>query len=319
MPGRLPLIYTKYMGLNRWRAIRHFIPKPFAVILRQFRIVMATIESKRDEAAELNTVYTEYGAAGFAPPADTIGSDPTSTYSSPKESSTTITHSKTHSTAHSTTHSTTNSATTTSSPGPSSSSDTSDFKFIELHNGRQVFSLEEDHFLAADFESICPSQNCQTDCLNLTRVFTAHPDDLLGSSDGNPADIPVTLFGICSNLANATESANINGDSRVQSFFPDTLSELNTDVQLITSNLTTCLSTTCEMTRDPSECVDYCRPENLIQSPTAFKFSPGIFECTYRICSNTCGLPYANQDVFGIGVGHSHTSPLPLGWVVPSS
>lgn len=240
-------------------------------------------------------VYTPYPTGGLAPPAKTAGSDTTTTTSSPEESNTASTE-----------------RSKTSSSAPSSTSSATDFNFIELHDGIHVFPLREEHFLAAEFESICLSQNCQKDCLNLTRVFTANEDDLQDSSDGNSVDIPVTLFGICSNLANATSSASLSGDSRVQSFFPSTLAEMNTDIELITSNLTTCLSTTCEMTREPSECVDHCRPQNLLRGPTLFTFSPGIFECTHRICSSTCGLPYANQDVFGIGVGDPHIHTLSL-------
>lgn len=260
------------------------------------RTTIITMDVRREEAAKLDTVvFTPYPTGGLAPPAKTAGSDPTTSDSS-SEATKTVSADKSK----------------TSSSRPSSTSGASDFKFIELHDGIQVFPIQEEHFLAADFENICPSQNCQTDCLNLTRVFTAHADDLLDSSDGSSVDIPVTLFGICSNLANATNSASLSGDSRVQSFFPGTLSDLNTDIELIASNLTTCLSTTCEMTRQPSECVDYCRPEDLLQNPTLFKFSPGIYECTYRICSSTCGLPYANQDVFGIGVGSSGIPPFKI-------
>ncbi|KUI70404.1 hypothetical protein VM1G_11703 [Cytospora mali] len=228
-----------------------------------------------------------YPTGGLAPQPGTVGLvSTTPTYSSPKASSTTT------SIKHP----------TVSQPAPSSTNTASDFIFIELHDGKNVDYLPEEHFLAADFESICPSQNCQTDCRNLTRVFTVHADHLLDNPDGKVADVPVTLFGICSNLANATNSASLSGDSRVQSFFPTALTELETDIELISSNLTACLSTTCEMTRKPSECVDHCRPGNLLQSPSLFNFSPGIYQCTYNICSNTCGLPYANQDVFGIGV-----------------
>lgn len=188
------------------------------------------------------------------------------------------------------------------------------FDFVELHDGIHLYSLQEDHFLAADFESICPSGNCQTECRNLTRVFTASAADLGGSSDGDRNDIPVTLFGICSNLANATNSASLSGDSKVQSFFPDTLTELSTGAELISANLTTCLATTCDMTRKPYECADYCRPEKLLQSPTLLDLRHGIYGCTQKLCSNTCGLPYADQDVFGVGVGHPFFFP---GIVVP--
>ncbi|KAG8156496.1 hypothetical protein KVR01_013600 [Diaporthe batatas] len=136
----------------------------------------------------------------------------------------------------------------------------------------------------------------------MTRVFTASEGALGNSTDGYEQDIPVTLFGICSNLANATESATRNSDERTASFFPRTVAQLSNDGDLLAANLTTCLATTCEMTRRPSECFDYCGPENLLKSPTEFDFSAGLFTCAQKLCSNTCGLPFANQDVFGSGV-----------------
>lgn len=255
---------------------------------------------KRDDVADVATgEFSAYPVGGGAPTAATFSVSDFSSTTSSQESSSTSTNTKT-------TESLTTFTTTTASSSPSS---TSNFGFFELHNGRNVYSLQEDHFLAADFETICPSQNCQKECLNLTRIFTTSADDLGESSDGDPNDIPVTLFGICSNLANATNSASLSGDSDVQSFFPNTLTELDTGVDFITSNLTTCLATTCDMTRKPEECVDYCRPEYLLQSPTLFEFNPGMFQCADRLCSNTCGLPYADQDVFGVGVGNPFLFP----------
>lgn len=181
-------------------------------------------------------------------------------------------------------------------------SDATQFTFIELHNNKDIFPLREDHFLGSDFDQICATHDCQADCFNMTRVFRATQHALGNSTDGYEVDIPVTLFGICSNLASATESVIRNGNETMASFFPRPLAQISNDGDLLADNLTTCLATTCEMTRRPSECVDYCRPESLLQSPTAFDFSSGLLRCADKLCSNTCGLPFANQDVFGIGV-----------------
>ncbi|KAI7776649.1 hypothetical protein LA080_004741 [Diaporthe eres] len=181
-------------------------------------------------------------------------------------------------------------------------SDATQFTFIELHNNQDVFPLREDHFLKSDFDQICATHDCQADCFNMARVFRASQHALGNSTDGYKADIPVTLFGICSNLASATESVMRNGNETTQSFFPRPLAQISNDSDLLADNLTTCLATTCEMTRRPSECFNYCRPESLLQSPTAFDFSSGLLRCADKLCSNTCGLPFANQDVFGIGV-----------------
>lgn len=167
--------------------------------------------------------------------------------------------------------------------------------------------FNEEHFLRANFSQICPSQNCFTDCNNLTQVFTASPEALGNSTD--IAHLPVTLFGVCSNLANATALVEDSDDAILKSYFKSPSTDADNDIGLITSNLTMCLVDTCDNTRNPSEC-NYCRPDYLLQSQDTLSIYPGVSNCTYQLCQSTCGLPYADQDVFGIGVSSLQAPPL---------
>lgn len=244
----------------------------------------------RDASGQLEKNMTTYKV--FEPPsAETADSVPTYSSLPPKVTETS-----------STSRTTFNRIPSSISTDIPAQSDAPQFTFIELHDDKKIFPLREDHFLRSDFAQICAAHDCQADCFNMTRVFSASQYALANSTDGYEVDIPVTLFGICSNLANATESAARNGNESTASFFPRPVAEISNDSDLLAANLTTCLATTCEMTRRPSECVDYCGPESLLQSPTEFDFGSGLFRCANKLCSNTCGLPFADQDVFGIGV-----------------
>lgn len=198
-----------------------------------------------------------------------------------------------------------------------SNASSASFFFAQIHriqdkNESEIFPITESQFLEANFSQICPSQNCTHDCRNMSLVFNASPaGPTTGSSDSIDIDVPVTLFGICSNMANASDSAERSGNARVQSFFAGVANDTNTFAS-ITSDLTTCLSTSCDKTRKPSECVAICRPDYLLADGSTnlgFESQHGLYQCAKQLCSSTCGLPYANQDVFGIGVGSGRPPP----------
>lgn len=109
----------------------------------------------------------------------------------------------------------------------------------------------------------------------------------------------ISLFGICSNIANVTEAVSLGEISAADSFFPVTNAEV--EVRGITLNTTLCLFDTCQATRDPEQCKQDCDPGTILTSETTMDIIQAR-ACLYRLCSNTCGLPDANQDVFGIGV-----------------
>lgn len=69
----------------------------------------------------------------------------------------------------------------------------SQFTFIELHDTEKVFPLREEHFLRSEFENICETNDCQTDCFNMTRAFTASERALGHSIDGHEQDMALTI------------------------------------------------------------------------------------------------------------------------------
>lgn len=194
-------------------------------------------------------------------------------------------------------HKSSTSTCTSTSPA---ATNTHGFTFLQLH-GQNLTQFTEEHFLRANFSQICPSQNCFTDCNNLTQVFTASPGNSTGIA---VSDLPVTLFGVCSNLANATASVEDSDDPVLKSYFQSPSADPDNDIGLIISNLTMCLVDTCFDTRNSSEC-NYCRPDYLLESQKTLAIYPGVSNCTSQLCQSTCGLPYADQDVFGIGVSFS--------------
>lgn len=220
----------------------------------------------------------------------------------PASSSTTTKHTTSHSSTKQNPstaagHKTSTSTCTSTSPA---TTNTHRFTFLQLH-AKVPTQFTEEHFLRANFSQICHSQNCFTDCNNLTQVFTATPEALGNSTGIAVSDLPVTLFGVCSNLANATASVEDSDDPVLKSYFQSPSADPDNDIGLITSNLTMCLVDTCDNTRNSLEC-NYCRPDYLLESQKTLAIYPGVSNCTYQLCQSTCGLPYADQDVFGIGV-----------------
>lgn len=226
----------------------------------------------------------------------------------PASSSTSTKHTTSHSstkedkstaTGHKSSTSTCTSTSTSSSPA---ATNTYGFTFVQPY-GNKSYQLSEGHFLHASFSQICPSQNCFNDCNNLTQVFTASRERVHSNiTHVDAQDVPVTLFGVCSNLGNATASVENGNDAVLKPYFQSPSADADNDIGLVISNLTMCLVDTCDNTRNPSECNDYCRPDYLLQSQAALAISPGVFQCAHQLCKSTCGLPYADQDVFGIGV-----------------
>lgn len=180
--------------------------------------------------------------------------------------------------------------------------------FDELFNGTQLYPVSENDFLAANFNELCPSHNCIEDCQDPGRLFQAVPDNITLSPDqyGNYEGsglVPVTLFGLCSNLASATSFAYSSNNDSIKAFFPSSLSDSLNNISLVTANIASCFANTCDKTRDPKLCAQNCTADSLLESSTSFDFSSaGTPTCVNILCSNTCGLPYADQDLFGIGV-----------------
>lgn len=242
------------------------------------------------------------------PPSEGYDTAPPVTFSVIVEEPTSTSTTSEHTTSHSSTKQNTSTAkshkpsTSTCTSTSPAATNTDVFTFVQLHGSHNPYKLSEGHFLHTNFSEICPSQNCFTDCNNLTQVFTANSSVLSNSTVMKAEDVPVTLFGVCSNLANATALVRDNGDAGLKSYFKSPSSDTDYDIGLILSNLTMCLADTCDNTRNPSECNEYCRPNYLLESQDTLAISPNLSQCAQQLCESTCGLPYADQDVFGIGV-----------------
>lgn len=208
---------------------------------------------------------------------------------------------------------------------------TSPFIFYQFDNQANAYRVNESRFLATPFASLCPGGNCIQACKDQGRLFrhqgtnaanaTFTTADLDG--DGSPGPVAaekpgdVTFFGICTNLGNATALAlEQSNASPVRSFFADPrgVASINATappesqeadpVAAIALNIAECFSDTCDITKNPKgkyHCGDACSTSVLL-SGGALEVAPALRVCAARLCSDSSVLPYADQDVLGIGV-----------------
>ena len=190
--------------------------------------------------------------------------------------------------------------TSSSTTSTSSAASTSAFTFLQI-DGDRYLSYGSSQVDEAGFPSLCPGGNCYESCSNYSLLLNKDSYTFNDTSTANISSVAegINLFGICSNVGNITEEVGSGKMSRAESFFPVTNAQ--TQVQGITLNTTLCLFDTCQATRDPDQCKFDCDPGTILTSETTMDITQ-TYACLYRLCSNTCGLPDANQDVFGIGV-----------------
>lgn len=137
------------------------------------------------------------------------------------------------------------------------------------------------------FQSLCqPSGNCATECLNTTRLYAGEINDVVEYNNYN-----FTFFEICSNLGelslyNNTATGNL----------------ADKDLLQISANLGSCLPSTCETSRKPSDCNPACALDKIFDGTVAGHSSANVWGCMVMLCANTCGLPYMDADVMGVGV-----------------
>lgn len=195
-------------------------------------------------------------------------------------------------------------------PLASTTVNTQDFRFYQTHNGDKLDSITPAQFLAAPFSKLCPSKDCIKDCHNWTRIFQAVLDGVNATvhSYGQPdpsGKVHVTVFGLCTNLVSANQLARARGDRFVKTFFPEKSYESAVDnvFKQVALNITNCLGDTCSKTRNPEGCGVVCDTTSLLNDNTnKFDWRRAMLGCTRKLCGATKALPYANQDIFGIGV-----------------
>jgi len=236
---------------------------------------------------------------------ETVGAPASSTASIISTTSTSSSHtlsaSRSSTTASEVPEVTTSTSTTTSSTSDSpSTSSTGAFTFLQL-SGEKVLSYNPEQVAGASFDTLCPSGNCYDSCSNFSLLLDKDSYTFSATSNVNISSVAdgISLFGICSNIANVTKAVSLGEISTAESFFP--AADAGAEDQGITLNTTLCLFDTCQATRDPEQCKQDCDPGTILTSETTMDITQAR-ACLFRLCSNTCGLPDANQDVFGIGV-----------------
>lgn len=149
------------------------------------------------------------------------------------------------------------------------------------------------------FDALCPSGNCLEACKDFTRVFKSHPD-------GADAAAPITLFGLCSNLGVVYRELYQQENPVLlpqSSYFPNG-NGTEADLNQISAGLSNCLVSSCELSRDAQNCNQSCGLSLINNGDTTMSVE-AAGSCLYSVCGNTCGLPYADQDIYGVGVSFS--------------
>jgi len=157
----------------------------------------------------------------------------------------------------------------------------------------------------APFDELCPGNDCYRACQDFSLLFNTDSyaydaTDTRFSASNVTSSNQITLFGLCTNIKGLTDTVINNPSSLDQaaSFFNNKQEQAN--ATQIPANISMCLYDTCQATRDPKQCRDLCWPDDT-QSSGVMDFNQ-VSKCMRQLCSNDCGLPYANQDVFGVGV-----------------
>lgn len=143
------------------------------------------------------------------------------------------------------------------------------------------------------FRSLCqPSGNCATECLNTTRLYTGAIDDVVEYNNYN-----FTFFEICSNLGELSLYNNTATGNPAEK-----------DLLRISANLGSCLPSSCETSRKPQDCNPACALDKIFDGTVAGHSSANVWGCMVMLCANTCGLPYMDSDVMGVGVSANNSS-----------
>ncbi|KAI9698130.1 MAG: hypothetical protein M1836_004132 [Candelina mexicana] len=184
---------------------------------------------------------------------------------------------------------------------------TKDQFFCQLTK-RDVRCLNSTQFANQPFHELCPSGNCLTDCQDLKRLYTPLPDKITftnQSAYGTPPN--VTLWPLCAGLANislaiAKEIPPLEDLRKFEQYFAN---PNETDYLAVAAASVQCWSDTCAHSRNPEICTRQCAPVNLLQSRTNPQLA-GTRECIKATCPKIDGLPFANQDIIGVGVSSSY-------------
>jgi hypothetical protein len=241
---------------------------------------------------------------GYETVPPTVGTTAFSSYAS-----TTTTTSATTITSHSESTSPTSTGTAaTSTSIESSATTTASASYRQILSGGVVADIPWCNLAQSDLDVLCPSHDCVQDCQNYTRLFEEVPYlitesfDTYGKSVNGKAP-NITLFGVCSNLAEVYDSISAGTNLKsAESYFP--LSSQN-DIGRVSTTVASCLASTCDQSRENQNCIAACNMTVLYPNHSTTNLT-AVTACLSMLCGNTCGLPYANQDVMGVGVSTNH-------------
>jgi hypothetical protein len=222
------------------------------------------------------------------------GAAPTVTHQS--ESDTGSNTGSQYSTAEATTTSHQISPSSTSHPSQTSIIDYNYEEVLSLNGIPTILTFSWDSVAEASFGGICPSGNCLEACQDYVQVFQTTPDTASQASN-------ITLFGVCSNLGmiyGDLYNTNASVMQKQASYFPPG-DQSHAVVTQVISSLSSCLAGSCETSRDPHNCNASCSLSILNYGNSTMNMAT-VGQCFSELCSNTCGLPYADQDVYGVGV-----------------
>lgn len=141
------------------------------------------------------------------------------------------------------------------------------------------------------FQQLCqPSGDCAKACRDSARLYEGRQSDVLEF-----AGLRFSLFEVCSNLG------------YMFLYYQETAGELvlnvsDQDLLRISADIGGCLASTCETSRKPEECNTACSLNNIFGGSVGTHSSADTWRCLSSLCTNTCGMPYMNADVMGVGV-----------------
>ena len=174
----------------------------------------------------------------------------------------------------------------------------------------KISCLSLSQFATINFDQLCPSRNCLEACGDLERLYGVIPPGIQVQADsfGLPTRISdmITLYGIClgyANVSRALEGGFVpqKEAGMLRPLFP---SNAEDDLQKVSNGASQCLMETCTKSANRSGCAWDCSPAQLLLNSTTPSLS-GAYQCLKTICKDSAGLPFANQDVVGVGVGCS--------------
>ncbi|KAH8896418.1 hypothetical protein GQ53DRAFT_761324 [Thozetella sp. PMI_491] len=120
----------------------------------------------------------------------------------------------------------------------------------------------------------------------------------------------VTLFGLCANLEAAVALAQTKGNKTLAAFFGGSDPQAITDpVTQVATRIADCLYDTCSDSRSPESCSPYCSLNALLNNDmNTLNLNGSMLACARGLCKSPYVLPYADQDVLGVGVAQAYFS-----------